>query len=244
MTPLEQLKAILHERYVSEDGDEYKVVLKPGLPEQQIEKLAATLPAGHLPAEIRELLQFAGGIEVYGFDEISFAGYGAFEFENVFPNPMDLTQDGAGNFWIVDIDDKGNWGHVFFVCHDPAVVVKNSENLAEFILHIHESGKYGSKSNLSTIQDKVTGDIWVDRSGGFIEVVQARQSDDPVLAGFASQLPDNFVVADLRGKPNQTGFAWGKYGPDTNNAVRYKYELLWGFEKKEKKGFLSKLFGR
>lgn len=34
MTALEQLKALLNEQYIAEEGDEFKIVLKPGLTEQ------------------------------------------------------------------------------------------------------------------------------------------------------------------------------------------------------------------
>ena len=55
MTALEQLKSILNEEYISEDDDEYKVELKPGLTDQQIDKLATQLPSGQIPSDIREL---------------------------------------------------------------------------------------------------------------------------------------------------------------------------------------------
>jgi len=53
MTVLEQLQLILKNKYVSEDGDEYKIELKPGLTDQQIDKLAEGLPAGQIPPDIR-----------------------------------------------------------------------------------------------------------------------------------------------------------------------------------------------
>ncbi len=43
MTPTEQLKSILTKQYVSEDGYEYKVELKQGLTDQQINELAEKL---------------------------------------------------------------------------------------------------------------------------------------------------------------------------------------------------------
>jgi len=61
---------------------------------------------------------------------------------------------------------------------------------------------------------------------------------------FASTLPDNFVFADLRHKQIQSGFVWGKFGPNIDKAKRHETELRWGIEKPIKKGFLSKLFGR
>jgi len=56
MTPTEQLKSILNEQYVSEDGDEYKVELKPALTDLQIDDLAKRLPTGQIPIEIKDLL--------------------------------------------------------------------------------------------------------------------------------------------------------------------------------------------
>jgi hypothetical protein len=44
MTTTEQLKSILTEQYVSEDGDDYKVELKAGLTDQQIDDVATRLP--------------------------------------------------------------------------------------------------------------------------------------------------------------------------------------------------------
>ncbi len=241
MNALEQLKSVLNEQYVSEDDDKYKVELEPGLTDQQIEKLANQLPSGRIPNDIKDLLKFSRGFEFLGLDKITFDGVGQFGFENVFPNSVQLAGDGFGNFWILDVDSKGNWGNVFYVCHDPAVVVNHSDNLAEFIKHVDEFGKLGNQSNLDIIHEKSVMDIWNDSSGGFIDISQAKNSSDTMLINFSTQLPDNFVIADLRNKPNKTGFAWGKFGPDIDNAVRYSDELLWGFEKK---GLLSKLFGR
>lgn len=243
MTPTEKLKSILTEQYVSEDGDEYKVELKEGLTDLQIDELAKNLPTGHVPTEIRELLKFASGFEFYGLEEVTFDGVGQFGFEKFFPNSVQLAGDGFGNFWILDVDKNGNWGSVFYVCHDPAVIVKHSENLTQFIEHVSDFGKNGNKSNLDIIHEKVVMDIW-SKDNGFIELENARQSNDTILKNFALSLPDNFVVADLRNKHNQTGFAWGKFGPNIDKAKRHETELIWGIEKQSKKGLLSKLFGR
>lgn len=243
MTALEQLNLVLNEKYVSEDGDEYKIELKPGLTDQQVDKLATDLPAGQIPSGIRELLKFASGFEFFGLESITFDGVGQFGFENIFPYSVQLAGDGYGNFWILDVDNKGNWNSVFFVCHDPAVVVKHSDSLTEFIGHIDEFGKKGKESNLDIIHESSVMDIW-SKYNGFIDIETARKSGDKTLNEFASGLPDNFVIADLRNQPNKAGFAWGKFGPNIDKAVRYETELLWGFEKQVKKGFLSKLLGR
>jgi hypothetical protein len=244
MTVTEKLKSLLTEQYVTEDGDEYKIELLPGLTDEEIDNLAKGVPSGQIPNDIRELLKFASGFEFSGLEEITFNGIGQFGFGEIFPNSVQLAGDGFGNFWILDIDQKGNWGHVFYVCHDPAVVVKHSDNLSEFIQHVDDFGKNGNTSNLDIIHEKSVMEIWQD-DNNFIELDNARQSSDTTLKEFALSLADNFVIADLRNKPNKSGFAWGKFGPKIENAVRHSSELLWAIEKPIKKGgFLSKLFGR
>lgn len=243
MTATEQLKSILTEQYVSEEGDEYKVELKLGLTDQEIDELAKQLPTRQIPSDIRELLKFASGFEFYGLEEVTFDGVRQFGFEEIFPNSVLLAGDGFGNFWILDVDKKGNWGNVFYICHDPAVVVKHSDNLTQFIEHVNEFGKNGSKSNLDIIHEKVVMDIW-NKDNCFMDLDNARQSSDTTLKNFALILPDNFVMVDLRNEPNQSGFAWGKFGPNIEKTVRHETELIWGLEKTVKKGFLSKLFRR
>jgi hypothetical protein len=233
----------LTERYTSEDGDEYQVELKDGLTNQQIDELAKRMPTRQIPTEIRELLKFASGFEFFGLEEVTFDGVGQFGFEEFFPNSVQLAGDGFGNFWVLDIDKNGTWGSVFYVCHDPAVIVKHSDNITQFIEHINDFGKNTNKSNLDIIHNKVVMNIW-SKENGFIELVNARQSNDTTLKNFALSLPDNFIIADLRNEEIQSGFAWGKFGPNIDKAKRHETELLWGIEKPIKKGLLSKLFRR
>ena len=244
MTVTEKLKSLLTEQYFSEDGDEYKIDLLPGLTDEEIDNLAKGVPSGQIPNDIRELLKFASGFEFSGLEEITFNGIGQFGFEEIFPNSVQLAGDGFGNFWILDIDQNGTWGNVFYVCHDPAVVIKHSNNLSEFIQHVDDFGKNGKNSNLDIIHEKSIIEIWQD-DNNFIELENAKQSSDTTLKEFSLSLADNFVIADLRNKQNKSGFAWGKFGPKIENAVRHNSELLWAIEKPIKKGgFLSKLFGR
>lgn len=81
MTVTDQLKSILTEQYISEDGDKYKVELKSGLTNQQIQDLEKLLPTGQMPNEIKELLKFSSGFEFYGLEEVTFDGVGQFGFE-------------------------------------------------------------------------------------------------------------------------------------------------------------------
>lgn len=81
---------------------------------------------------------------------------------------------------------------------------------------INDFGKNGSKSNLDIIHEKVVRDIW-GKNNGFIELENARQSSGTTLTNFVQTIPDNFVVADLRNKANQSRFAWHRSGANIDN---------------------------
>ncbi|RAW01844.1 SMI1/KNR4 family protein [Pseudochryseolinea flava] len=166
-----------------------------------------------------------------------------FKTAYILPTSVQLAGDGFGNFWILDVNQNGQWGNVFYVCHDPAVIVKHSDSLTEFIKHVDEFGKKGKQSNLDVIHEVTVMDIWT-KNNGFIDKSAALASTDEKLKSFAETLPDNFVIADLRGKPIKSGFAWGKFGPNIEKAKRHDTELIWAVEKIEKKGLLSRLFGK
>jgi hypothetical protein len=241
MTATEQLKLIVNEQYELEDVEIYKIELRPGLINNEVDDLANKLPAKRIPDEIRELLIYSRGFDFLSIEEVTFDGVGYFGFEEFFPNSVQLLGDGFGNFWIVDISNQGEWENVFYVCHDPPVIVKHSENLTQFIKHIDDFGKNGNNSNLGIIHERVVMDIWTN-DDEFIEVKNAYESNDVTLKDFALLLPENFVIIDLRNKPIQTGFSWGRFGSKIENTKRHSIEMIWGIEKPIKKSFFSKLF--
>lgn len=238
MTPLEQLKSILENEYTSEDGEVYKVRLLAGMTEKEIVNFKNSLPNGYLPEDIEQLLAFSKGFEFYGLDEIRFDS-AEFGFEDVFPCPIQLAGDGFGNFWILDVDSRGNWGEVYYVCHDPAVVVKHSENLAQFIGHVDEYGRTGADSHLDIIHEKVVMDIWLGKVGSMASNEKDYQFSEDIL----KQLPEMFLVADLTDQPLKTGFAWGKYGANAK-IIRVEDKPVWIVQKQVKQGFLARLFNR
>lgn len=237
MTPKQQLESILSNQYESEDGDLYKVELLGGLTDVEIENLKSKLPKNKLPNQIEELLRFSKGFEFYGLEEIRFDAFGDFGFEEMFPNSIQLAGDGFGNFWILDIDSQGNWNSVYYVCHDPAVIVKQSENLAEFIKHVDEFGLKKKQSNLNIIHEKTVMEIFSEKVG-----IMEKNEKDYDFENGQFELPEMFLVADLTNQPIKTGFPWGKLGPNTK-IIRPTDEPIWIVEKRVKQGFLSKLFG-
>ena len=155
----------------------------------------------------------------------------------MFPNSIQLAGDGFGNFWILDIDSKGNWNSVYFVCHDPAVVVKHSENLAEFIKHVDEFGQKGDQSNLDIIHKKSVWEIWDAKIG-----IMERNKMEYDFENGQFKLPEIYLVADLSNEPIRTGFPWGKSGPNPK-IIRPTDDPIWIVENHVKQGFLSRLFG-
>ena len=237
MTPKQQLETILSNKYESEDGDLYKIELLDGMTDSEIENLKNQLPDNNLPNEIEELLRFSKGFEFYGLEEVRFDAFGHFGFEEMFPKSIQLAGDGFGNFWILDIDSKGNWNSVYYVCHDPTVVVKHSENLTEFIRHVDEFGQKRNQSNLDIIHEKTVMDIWNEKVG-----IMEKNEKDYHFENRQVELPAMFLVADLTNQPIKTGFPWGKSGPNTK-IIRPSDETIWIVEKRVKQGFLSRLFG-
>jgi hypothetical protein len=237
MTTKRRLESILANKYESEDGGSYQVKLLPEMTEEEIETFKRKLPKGYLPGEIEDLLRFSRGFEFYGLEEVRFNALGQFGFEELFPISIQLAGDGFGNFWILDIDSKGNWKSVYYVCHDPPVIVKHSENLEQFIEHVDEFGRKGNDSNLDIIHEKVVIDIWKEKAG-----IMESNEKDYNFENSLSELPEMYLIADLRDKQIMTGFAWGKSGPKTR-IIRPTDEPIWIVEKKVKQGFLSRLFG-
>ncbi|UZR95966.1 SMI1/KNR4 family protein [Chondrinema litorale] len=237
MTPTVKLKSILDNQYKFEDGDAYRVELLEGMNQSEIEELKRNLPNQHLPTEIEGLLKFCRGFEFYGLEEVRFDSFGHFGFEEVFPNSIQLTGDGFGNFWILDIDSKGNWNEVYYVCHDPAVIVKHSNDLTQFIEHVDEFGRVGDESNLDIIHEQIVFNIWNEKVGIWEQNERDYDFESTV------ELPESFLIADLTNEPIQTGFAWGKFGVNSK-IIRPTDEPIWIVEKKIKQGFLARLFNR
>lgn len=238
MTPKEQLELILSNEYKTEDDELYRIELLKPLTESEIDELRKSVPNQFLPDKIAELLRFARGFVFHGLEEIRFDAFGHFGFEEMFPYSVQLAGDGFGNFWIQDIDSRGNWKSIYYVCHDPAVIVKHSENLAEFIKHVDEFGAVGNQSNLDIIHEKIVWDVWDEKTG-----IMEKNDKDYDFENTGTELPNVFLVADLTDKPIKAGFPWGKFGPKSK-IIRPTEEPVWIIEKQVKQGFLSRLFNR
>lgn len=244
---IEQLQLLEADKFVSEDDEEYQVQLLPGLTDEQVKAFAESMPQGHLPAGIRDLLLFTRGFEFSPLEKIRFDTFNQFGLEELFPNSIQLAGDGFGNFWILDISQIGQWGSVFFVCHDPAVVVRHSTDLCEFLRHVHEFGRLGPASWLDRVHEQISSTIWLERKqpNGIISAHLAKASDDAVLKQFSLTVPSKYLIADLRINSTMLGFAWDTISADGTGKVRkHNTEPIWAFEQPTKQNWLGRLFNK
>lgn len=244
MSPLQALKELLNDRFYTEDGEVREIRVVKGLTNTEIDAFKQLLPGKGIPDDIAELLRFAAGIKCDFPEDINFSNIDSFNLEAFFPNLAELSGDGLGNFWLVDIDYEGNWGPVYYACHDPAVIMKQSENLTQFIIQLHGLFKEGENSLFHQLYDEVPYQINRLPHGGFINRDEAKSAGDLVLKEFAATLPPEYLVADLRNKPVGSGFAWGRYYSVQDRDIRCKDLPLWGLKPKQPKGFWARLFGR
>ena len=120
-------------RLEDEDGREVRLVLGPGLSDDEIEGLQATRrraaargaarrPALH-PRDRRRAR--AAGLHRRGCDVA---------LDDTFPAGLPIAADGYGNFWVLDLGfEARERARVFYICHDPPVVLYQAPSLADFL---------------------------------------------------------------------------------------------------------------
>lgn len=241
MTNIEIIRKLRNSTFTDEDGEGYSLEFQNGLSESEIEELSKSFPNGTIASELAEILKETRGWDGYGPEQVDFSAIGQFGFLELSPNSITLGHDGFGNFWILDILNDSSLGNIYYACHDPAVLVKYSNNINEFLNSLIEFYESPSENYLNEIHDKTVFEIW--KNGGNIFEKDEFVSKNKEFEGFLKEFEgDNWMIADLRNSKNKDGFAWGKFGP--NNLTKRHYDqLIWVIKKKEK-GLFKKLFGK
>ena len=224
MTPKEVIQNALSDRLTKVAGAKVTLKLGDGLTLRELKEFERRMP-GTIPDEIRDLLNFTSGIEIDSFGVIDFLGRNPFECEDLIPYGVPILGDGDGDFWVIDIrQDTGIWGAVFFVCHDPSVIIIQAPMLTIFLEQIVQSFKPPHTNLLSYVKDEVVYKI-DDAYPHFIDLEEARRSPDPIISTFAKELPDTFKVIDLRSAEVGSGFNYLVSGIETK-VKRCRAELI------------------
>jgi len=142
MTPLEIARQACGTNVVDKDGRSTTLQLLPPLSPEEFARLEARIPCP-LPAEVRALLSFSRGFANGPFGGADFSGFiyeERFGAEDIFPCSLPMVRDICGNFWIVDLTGKStSWAPIFYACHDPPVIVFQSDDLSRFIRRLQSA---------------------------------------------------------------------------------------------------------
>lgn len=216
MNPLiEFLKKAEGTIFINEDGEKDDFKLRPPLNAKELSTLEGCLPCP-LPADIRELLEFASGFDGVLAEGIGF-GTTEFGLEDIFPNARTLAADGYGNYWVVDLTrESKSFGPIFYACHDAPVIVFQTDSLLHFIREIVRFGNKPWKSEIADVHETFSHRIW-RQNPCVLSFAQCLTSGDAELKTFAESLDESWEFVDLRRARLGDGFSWGRYGPKTQN---------------------------
>lgn len=206
----ELLRSMDGREWVDEDGYATRLELLPALTDAEIDALAAAWGVP-IPRDARKVLRVTRGIAPSPLESVEFSGEMAGEVagevpDELFPHGMPIAHDGYGNYWVADLRPGSDaFGPVFFVCHDPAVIVYQCADVAEFLDGLLVMTEAPHTGPLHFVHEQAAAEIW----GGKEVAVQrevALASDDEVLRAFAETLPPDASVADMRAPRTGDGF--------------------------------------
>lgn len=212
-TPLQVIEEALATQLVNDDGEPVTLTLRPPLSEVELATLEATLP-GPLPADVRQLLQRCSGIDGTAVEVLDFTGAdNDVDTSELVPRGVPIAADGFGNFWVAEVPpDATTWGPVWYLCHDPPVLVYQSATLAGFLDALFASHRPPHTSTVDDVHERHAYTAWRDTSRVLTQAA-ALASEDPVQRAFAETLGADFELVDLRDATTGDGFAWGRHGP-------------------------------
>src|SRR5580704_14536162 len=235
---LKQIRGTVH---VDETGKQKIVRLLPPLSEQELSSFEASLPCV-LPEEMRELLRFASGLDGaacrlgdrFTIEKVGFADMQGFGFEEVFPHAKELAVDDCGNSWIIDLTSESKtFAPIFFSCHDPPVILYQTDSLLDFLREVVRGSNPPWKSEIVDVLDRLTMRIWRENPCAMSHS-QCLASGDHELKAFAASLDETWEFIDLRTPKLGDGYSWGRYGSKTGNK-RYGSKRIFACQKKPRR---------
>ncbi len=195
--------------------------LRPGLSADEVAQVQATLPVP-LPAELVRLLSATSGSDALLDLDLTGARHDV-EAAGLLPAGHPVAADGRGGFWLLDLTpDTVEVAPVFFLGHDPAVLVYEAPDLATFLDR--------AVDGLTT--EEAARRVWADQPGS-MSYETAVTAGDQALHEFARSLGSAWAFVDLRQRAPGDGVAWGRSGPRTRLA-RHGWERIFAcapFEK-------------
>lgn len=238
MRPLDAVKQAEGMRLQDRKGSVAELTLLPPLTDEEMRQLESGIPCP-LPEEARELFSycrgfkgaFGGDVVTLDYEGVVFSGFEEGQYiEELFPHPVFIAADQCGNSWAVDLTgDANSWGPIFYICHDPPVVVFQTESLAHFISELLRLGTPPWQSEIQEVYDEYSSRIWADNPGVMTQE-QCLGSGDAGLEAFARSLDETFLFVDLRRPALGDGFSWGRYGAYPETLRRHGEERIFAYQ--------------
>ncbi|GHE23252.1 SMI1/KNR4 family protein [Sphingobacterium griseoflavum] len=239
MTNLEIIHTLKTSSFIDENGERYALEFHEKLTDEEIEELRKSFPNRHIDDELAAILRITRGWDSVAFKMVYFDSINEFGFWELSPNSITLGHDGFGNYWVLDIDNEGKLGKVFFACHDPAVFIVHSQNLNEYLQHLLDFHQHPTDNYITNFQINTVSQIW-ERQNAFLpkaEFIKKNPKHTTFLTTFEGE---DWTIADLSSGENGIGFAWGKFRP-SQLAQRHPNELIWVL-KNRRRNFFARLF--
>lgn len=229
MTLKEQVQQITATTYFDAENHPYHIKLDYALLPKEIYEIRQKCPQKMQFEELAELLNYSGGFLLQrGFlSEIRFDDMGIFWFKELLQFCLKITGDGAGNYWVQEIKQNGNWGAVYFVSHDPGVIIKQADSLSDFLSQIEEYAQKGDNSFLVEVYNNKAMEIYKGK-GGLLVYKEVVNSSDVVLREFVASFDEKWVFGDLRNAKKGEGFCLEASYRET---IRCEEELIWALKK-------------
>lgn len=180
-----------------------KFVRLPRLSAFEIDRLAESLPCP-MPGAMRDTLFVCRGISGkfdpdFLVDIVDFCGTTVgCGLPTLFPSGRGLAADGCGNHWVVDFQpDSTQWGPVYFLCHDPPVVLLQSPDVLHFVQELCRHLQPPHRSLLREVSEHRLCNVY-RRDPGSVAYSDAMGADDAVMRTFAAEVGPGYRFTDLR----------------------------------------------
>ena len=219
--------------------------LLPPLSQAEFSQLEAAIPC-KVPREIQEVLGITRGL-VPSLHLVDFSGLSLIEeveVSDMCPYGLPIAGDVYGNFWVVDLlPFSKDWAPVYYVCHDPPVLVLQANSFEEFVAQLMDHSMKEPGGFIEQVHENLAHKIYSENPNvvSFENAIQLSGADSS-LSEFAESLGKDFQFIDLRRARIGDGFNWGRYGADTI-VKRFGEERIFAYKKKPS-GWLGKLFGK
>lgn len=231
MKYINQIQKIEAQTYPYIDEKEvYKVKLEIGLSEIELQQFIKRVPYHKIPSEFENLLKYTKGIDSPTgiLDEFRFNQIEKFFDQGLLGSVINFGGDGLGGYWVQEIKTNKTFGKILFVGHDPPVLIKQANNLEEFLDQYYHFLLDSENSFIRKLYNEIAFQIYEEK-GILMEQIDALKSKDPEIKKFANRFDKEWYIVDLRNVKNGVGFRL------ESNPIRFKEEEVWAMKKYKRK---------